>query len=39
MKIFLRYVADPGYQTGVAEYIGDHQTSVSKVVRKLLTRG
>nr|CAH7754288.1 unnamed protein product [Callosobruchus chinensis] len=35
MKIFLRYVADPGYQTGVAEYIGDHQTSVSKVVRKV----
>nr|CAH7757204.1 unnamed protein product [Callosobruchus chinensis] len=27
MKIFLRYVGDPGYQTGEAEDIGDHQTS------------
>nr|CAH7733835.1 unnamed protein product [Callosobruchus chinensis] len=35
MKIFLRYVGDPGYQTVVAEYIGDHQTSVSKVVTKV----
>nr|CAH7762598.1 unnamed protein product [Callosobruchus chinensis] len=35
MKIFLRYVGDPGYQSGEAEYIGDHQTSVSKVVTKV----
>nr|CAH7749403.1 unnamed protein product [Callosobruchus chinensis] len=35
MKIFLRYVDDPGYQTGVAEDIGDLQTSVSKVVTKV----
>nr|CAH7741776.1 unnamed protein product [Callosobruchus chinensis] len=34
MNIFLRYVRDLGYQTGVAEDIGDHQTSVSKVVTK-----
>ncbi|KAJ8932433.1 hypothetical protein NQ318_023651 [Aromia moschata] len=32
MKIFLRYVGDPGFQTGVGEDIGVHQTSVSKVV-------
>nr|CAH7734830.1 unnamed protein product [Callosobruchus chinensis] len=35
MKIFLSYVGDPGYQTGVAEDIGDQQTSVSKVVTKV----
>nr|CAH7713521.1 unnamed protein product [Callosobruchus chinensis] len=35
MKIFLRYLGDPGYQTGVAEDIGDHQTSVSEVVTKV----
>nr|CAH7764687.1 unnamed protein product [Callosobruchus chinensis] len=35
MKIFLRYVGDPGYQTGVAEDIDDHQTSVSKVLTKV----
>nr|CAH7769683.1 unnamed protein product [Callosobruchus chinensis] len=34
-KILLRYVADPAYQTGVAEDIGDHRTSVSKVVTKV----
>nr|CAH7724812.1 unnamed protein product [Callosobruchus chinensis] len=34
MKIFMRYVRDPGYQTGVAEDIGNHQTSASKVVTK-----
>nr|CAH7747568.1 unnamed protein product [Callosobruchus chinensis] len=35
MRIFLRYVSHPRYQTGVAEDIGDHQTSVSKVVTKV----
>lgn len=35
MKIFLRYVGDPGFQTGVGEDIGVHQTSVSKVVTQV----
>lgn len=29
MKTFLRYLADPGFQTGVAEDLGIHQTTVS----------
>nr|CAH7760669.1 unnamed protein product [Callosobruchus chinensis] len=33
MKIFLRYVADPGFQTGVAEDIGVSQWTVSLTVK------
>ncbi len=32
MKIFLRYVSDPGFQSGVGEDVGCDQTTVSKVV-------
>jgi hypothetical protein len=32
LKIFLRCVGDPGFQTGVAEDIGIHQTTVSKII-------
>lgn len=32
MKIFLRYMADPGFQSGIAEEMGIHQTTVSKTV-------
>lgn len=28
IRIFLRYVGDPGFQSGVAEDIGVHQTTV-----------
>lgn len=28
MRISLRYVGDPGFQSGVAEDIGVHQTTV-----------
>ena len=30
MRTFLRVVGDPGFQSGVAEDIGIHQTTVSK---------
>ncbi|XP_058840786.1 putative nuclease HARBI1 [Topomyia yanbarensis] len=32
MQIFLRYVGDPGFQVGVGEDIGIHQTTVSKTI-------
>jgi hypothetical protein len=32
MKIFLRYMGDPGFQSGVAEDLGVHHTTVSKVI-------
>ncbi|XP_049782548.1 putative nuclease HARBI1 [Schistocerca cancellata] len=32
MKIFPRYVADPGLQSGIAEEMGIHQTTVSKTL-------
>lgn len=35
MKIFLRYVADPGFQSGIAEEMGIHQTTVSKTVNSV----
>ncbi|XP_050299639.1 putative nuclease HARBI1 [Anthonomus grandis grandis] len=35
MKIFLRYVGDPGFQSGVGEDVGVHQSSVSKVVTEV----
>ncbi|KAJ9587071.1 hypothetical protein L9F63_028354 [Diploptera punctata] len=32
MKIFQRYMADPGFETGIGEEIGVHQSTVSKTV-------
>lgn len=32
MEVFLRYVGDPGFQNGVAEDIGIHQSTVSKTI-------
>jgi len=32
MKIFLRYVSDPGFQVGVGEDVGVEQSTVSKTV-------
>ena len=30
MEVFLRHIGDPGFQVGVGEDIGIHQTTVSK---------
>jgi hypothetical protein len=38
MKIFLRYVGDPGLHSGVAEDLGVHQTTVSKVITDIATK-
>jgi hypothetical protein len=38
MKIFLRYVRDPGFQSGVAEDLGVHQTTMSKVIVDIATK-
>lgn len=38
MRTFLRYVSDPGYQSGVAEDIGIHQSTVSKVISDVIDR-
>ena len=38
MKIFLRYLADPGYQNGIGEEIGVHQTTVSKVINSVVSK-
>jgi hypothetical protein len=35
MQIFLRYMADPGFQTGVGEDVGVVQTTVSKVIHRV----
>lgn len=32
MKIFLRYMADPGFQIGVGEDVGIHQSTVSNTI-------
>ncbi|XP_062554268.1 putative nuclease HARBI1 [Armigeres subalbatus] len=32
MKIFLRYLGDPGFQVGVGEDVGVHQTTVCKTI-------
>lgn len=32
MRIFLRYVADPGFQNGIGEEIGVHQSTVSRTI-------
>lgn len=38
LKIFLRYVVDPGFQSGVGEDLGVHQSSVSKVVTQTMDK-
>lgn len=38
MEITLRYLADPGFQTGVAHDVGIHQTTVSKTVKNVLSK-
>jgi hypothetical protein len=38
MKIFLRYVGDPGFQSGVAEDLGVYQMTVSKVIADTATK-
>ena len=35
MKIFLRCIGDPGFQTGVGEDVGVHQTTVSKTFHEV----
>ena len=35
MKIFLRYMADPGFQVGVGEDLGVDQTTVSKTIHEV----
>lgn len=37
METFLRYLADPGFQVGVGEDKGIHQTTVCKTFGKVLT--
>lgn len=38
LKSFLRYVADPGFQAGVATDIGVRQPPVSNLVAKVIPR-
>nr|CAH7744593.1 unnamed protein product [Callosobruchus chinensis] len=38
LKIFLRYVADPGFQTGVATDIGVRQPTVSNVIAEVIQK-
>jgi hypothetical protein len=38
MKIFLRFVGNLGFQSGVAEDLGFHQTTVSKVIADIATK-
>lgn len=36
MKIFLRFLGDPGFQTGIAEDIGVHRSTVTKTIPYVL---
>ncbi|KAK9696329.1 hypothetical protein QE152_g31966 [Popillia japonica] len=36
MKCFLRYVGDPGFQSGIGEDLGIHQSTVSKIITELV---
>lgn len=38
MEIFLRYMADPGYQIGVGEGAGVHRTTVCKTVKTVIEK-
>lgn len=36
MKVFLRFLADPGFQSGIGEELGIHQSSVSRTITYVL---
>ncbi|CAH1988821.1 unnamed protein product [Acanthoscelides obtectus] len=38
MRVFLRYVSDQGFQIGIGEDIGVHQSTVSRTVTNVITR-
>ncbi|XP_022906051.2 putative nuclease HARBI1 [Onthophagus taurus] len=38
IKIFLRYMTNPGFQTGVAEELGIHQSTVSKTITFVINK-
>ncbi|CAH2012606.1 unnamed protein product [Acanthoscelides obtectus] len=38
MRFFLRYVGDPGFQIGIGEAIGVHQSTASRTVSNVITR-
>ncbi|CAH1958282.1 unnamed protein product [Acanthoscelides obtectus] len=38
MRVLLRYVGDPGFQIGIGEDIGVHQSTVSRIVTNVTTR-
>ncbi|CAH2000279.1 unnamed protein product [Acanthoscelides obtectus] len=38
MRVFLRYVGDPGFQIGIGDGIGIHQSTVSRTVTNVITR-
>ncbi|CAH1985524.1 unnamed protein product [Acanthoscelides obtectus] len=38
MRVFLRYVGDPGFQIGIGEAIGVHQSTASRTVSNVITR-
>lgn len=39
MKIFLRFVGDPGFQSGIVEDIGVHHSTVNKMVNCKVVNG
>ncbi|KAK9881852.1 hypothetical protein WA026_018045, partial [Henosepilachna vigintioctopunctata] len=38
MEIFLRFVCDPGFQSGVAQDEGVHRTTAKKTMRYVMSR-
>ncbi|KAK9883670.1 hypothetical protein WA026_001839 [Henosepilachna vigintioctopunctata] len=38
MKIFLRFVGDDGFQSGVAQDVGVHRTTANKTIRYAMSR-
>ncbi|KAK9878072.1 hypothetical protein WA026_020703 [Henosepilachna vigintioctopunctata] len=34
MEIFLKFVGDPGFQSGVAQDVGVHRTTANKTIRR-----
>lgn len=38
MKVFLRYCADPGFQSGIGEELGCTQPTVSRIFHEVLER-
>jgi hypothetical protein len=36
MKTFLRYLADPGFESGIGEKLGIHQSTVSKTITEVM---